>query len=271
MRKEQGFTLVELLVVIAIIALLMGILLPALSKAREQGKSIACRNHLKTLAMANMLYASSADDWCVPAVDFAGAASNEPLWTANRMFRRMMNLKKQKQVADDLKMPKEYLCPTDLASGRHKILPAQYQNVVSYGYNYTDWGPDSLHPISWSGNIPNGTKAARIKLSQVKRAGEKLMFVDAGDLWALKEGANFKIFWDKFGMNLQKYRDAGQWDPVFYRHNNGANIAFFDGHVEHRDKKDVYYYKSSTSLLPDQDKNNALWYLIPSNYKGDGL
>jgi prepilin-type processing-associated H-X9-DG protein/prepilin-type N-terminal cleavage/methylation domain-containing protein len=268
MKVKKAFTLIELLVVIAIIALLMAILLPVLARAREQANSIVCRNHLKTLATANIIYASSADDWCVPAVDFTSAASNEPFWTANRLFRRTVGLTKQKEVADDLKMPKEYLCPTDLASGRHKNLPTEYQNVVSYGYNYTDWGPDSRNQISWSGDVPNGTQVARIELSQVKRSGEKLMFIDAGDLWAQKAGADYKTFWDRLGKNLQSYRDAGQWDPVFYRHNNGANIAFFDGHVEHRDKKSIFYYKSSTSLWPDENKNNALWYIIPSNFLG---
>jgi prepilin-type processing-associated H-X9-DG protein/prepilin-type N-terminal cleavage/methylation domain-containing protein len=266
-RSKKAFTLVELLVVIAIIALLMGILLPALSRAREQAKSIVCRNHLKTLATANILYASSADGWCAPAVDFTGTASNEPFWTANRLFRRMMNLTKQKEVADDLKMPKEYLCPTDLASGRHKNLPSNYQNVISYGYNYTDWSPLSRHPISWSGNVPNGIQAARIKLSQAKRSGEKVMFIDAGDLWVMESGANYKIYWDKYGTNLQSYRDAGQWDPVFYRHNNGANIAFFDGHVEYRKKEDVFYFTPVTSSYPDKDRNHALWFIIPENIK----
>ncbi len=268
MRKKQGFTLVELLVVIAVIALLMGILLPALGRAREQGKSIVCRNHLKTLATANVLYASLSDDWCVPAIDFTGTASNEPFWTANRLFRRMMDLKKHEEVADDVKMPKQYLCPTDLASGRLKNLPAVYQNVISYGYNYTDWGPDSVNPITFSGNVPTGTKAARIKTMQVKRSAEKLMFIDSGDLWAQKTGADYKTLWDRFGTKLQSYRDAGQWYPTFYRHNSGANIAFFDGHVEYRNKKDVFYYQSATSLLPDEKKNNVLWYIIISNYRG---
>ncbi len=57
-----GFTLVELLVVIAIIAVLMAILLPALNRAREQGKRTVCLNNVHTLTLAWMMYCDENDD-----------------------------------------------------------------------------------------------------------------------------------------------------------------------------------------------------------------
>lgn len=53
----RGFTLIELLVVIAIIAVLMAILMPALQRAREQGKRAVCLNNTKSLVLAWLMYA----------------------------------------------------------------------------------------------------------------------------------------------------------------------------------------------------------------------
>ncbi|MGD1043189.1 MAG: type II secretion system protein, partial [Sedimentisphaerales bacterium] len=60
--SKEGFTLVELLVVIAIIALLMAVLLPALNRAREQGKRIVCLNNLKQLTLGWMNYATANNE-----------------------------------------------------------------------------------------------------------------------------------------------------------------------------------------------------------------
>lgn len=65
-RVVVAFTLVELLVVIAIIAILAALLLPALAQAKAQGRSIGCKNNLKSLGTANQLYANDWNGHIVP-------------------------------------------------------------------------------------------------------------------------------------------------------------------------------------------------------------
>ncbi|MEL6797672.1 MAG: type II secretion system protein, partial [Planctomycetota bacterium] len=66
-RARRGFTLIELLVVIAVIALMIGILLPALGRARESGRALVCMTNMRQLATAQVLYANDNDGGLVDA------------------------------------------------------------------------------------------------------------------------------------------------------------------------------------------------------------
>lgn len=84
-QAKTGFTLIELLVVIAIIAVLAGLLLPALAKAKEQGKKAACINNLHQISLAMSLYAQDNNDTyhCLGDPRNGYSAPNDGQWYPN--------------------------------------------------------------------------------------------------------------------------------------------------------------------------------------------
>jgi prepilin-type N-terminal cleavage/methylation domain-containing protein/prepilin-type processing-associated H-X9-DG protein len=72
MKKTKGFTLIELLVVISIIALLLSILMPGLQKAKEAARRVVCSSNMRSLSLANLLYAADNNDKIVWAKDPSG-------------------------------------------------------------------------------------------------------------------------------------------------------------------------------------------------------
>ena len=81
MNKNKPFTLIELLVVIAIIAILAGMLLPALNNAREKGRSSSCQGNMKQIGTALSMYNAAYDDY-YPCSEVAwGDLNNKPTWS----------------------------------------------------------------------------------------------------------------------------------------------------------------------------------------------
>ncbi|MFA5293336.1 MAG: prepilin-type N-terminal cleavage/methylation domain-containing protein [Phycisphaerae bacterium] len=259
MLKKKAFTLVELLVVISIIALLLAVLMPSLSKARKQGQRTVCLTRLKTLQLSNNVYANENDGLYVPLLTTSSATGpvsqnqvNPYTWVANLEFRKITGVKGKENSSvtynNSIVLPDEFFCPSDEIAKKH--LKSDKNVLVSYGYNSEDWwgmkaNPQNSFPVS----IPKGTSYG-YRQTQIKAASQTLIFVDSIDWWVIWIGANYSQAWDRIGQRQREvYANPGSYGitgavstvgPVIFRHDEGANVAFYDGHSKYL-KKNVMF------------------------------
>lgn len=244
---RRGFTLIELLVVIAIIAILAALLLPALSRAKAKALDIACLNNLRQLQTCWHLYAVDHDDVLPPNNSVYSLTSGTPLaeggsWCAGntRVDTDTRN------IENALLFPYNrstaiYRCPADRSTveGHPGLLRTRSYNMSLSVNGWPEFDP-------WlARSIPSYKK-----LTQIQSPGSSrlLVFLDVHE---------DSILDALFGIPVQAtWGDARVWwDIPANRHNQGCNLSFADGHVEHwrwRVPK-VVRVRLAAQFVPDEE------------------
>jgi len=235
-RFHTAFTLIELLVVIAIIAILMAVLMPALNRAKEQGRRAVCLNHLKSLTLCWIMYANENDDRIVNGeaywepggvpnapVPASGPHKGERYWVGNDCASGFMQGEQRPQntqieairagaMYPYCKTEKVYRCPTGIRG-----------EVRTYS---TSYGMNGCFDAAGTFNGTNGVRVGKTVL-MVKRLSEIAVPVPAFRLVFLDEG---RVTPDAYAIH---YLRPSWWDPPFVRHGDGTNVSFADGHSDY--------------------------------------
>ena len=279
MRRYKGFTLIELLVVIAIIALLMGILMPALSKARDLAMGAACKGNLKNFTIGLAMYVDDNDGkFCDAHKCYFESLERYPVENGvggNHLHLRWCNgdldLKSNPEYGGTLFSyiadARAFICPA------YKRLASQRSNdqfYMAYGdtiRNYKPWYNYTMNAYVGSENA--SVRETRVqKFSDVKNPAttfsftEESCFVDTGynasglnDTFMVPGNDSMVQSWlNQVGGNPRLVEPGpegvGQfWDVIagFHHAPSGnrlggrGNCAFLDGHVDAHYRKETFF------------------------------
>lgn len=258
-NSKKAFTLIELLVVISIIALLLSILMPALTKVKKQARAVICRANLKQWGLIFTMYASENSDKFPQNYSGSGLSQFEAYWCHATM---------QYYGDKDLRF-----CPSVKRNGASiAALPAK---AVRYGTTGENWGPFAEEntaspsdwwdefpegsygmnewcssPVSgnWANNIPDNDPKWWRKISRVTAAARVPMFMDCKmtDVYPRADSVTSPppAVADKVpsGMDFNSVSETMNMITMD-RHSRGINSVFVDGSTRKVDVKELWTLK----------------------------
>lgn len=215
-RRNRGFTLIELLVVIAIIAILAGMLLPALAKAKTKANGILCMSNQKQLQYAWNMYATDNNDNLV--LNATGAQQGYVGgWLPTPQDATNYNLLKPPygKLWPYSQSVAIYRCPADKSTVKigTKTYPRTRSISMNGNMNGDSWYTAIIEPTWWTFR----------KLSQISQTSQMFVFIDEREE-TVDDGY--------FLVTLEENKTWGNLPAIY--HNNAGGLSFADGHAEIR-------------------------------------
>jgi len=266
--QTSAFTLIELLVVIAIIAILAGLLLPALGKAKIRGQGIACLSNLKQMGLAWILYTHDYDERVPPESDdlydpqkvwVRGEMRQENGWSdnTNLVFLRDSHLG---PYLDALGV---WRCPGDHSAFRYggRLLSRVRSVSMNCYMNHEDL----------TNKAHTNYKTIRRTCDMVE-PGPSMTMVLIDEREDSINNANFAVSMDGFDPRVPAAIGIIDWPAIY--HNRASNLSFADGHAEsHRwsDPRTMPPFQRGQSLdtswTPSPGNPDILWLQARSTGK----
>jgi prepilin-type processing-associated H-X9-DG protein len=242
-------------VVIAIIAILAGMLLPALGRAKLKATNAACLNNQKQLLLGSLVYADDNNDRIIYTVPSPSDPNGNPgggFWPGPHndsgryqdLSASMTKATAERYVENGIKKgalfayvnsPGTYHCPGDLRSKR--LLPGR-------GYAWDSYSKaNGMNGGEWQGSTTTGSQPTYEKLSTVDSPAEAMMYLEEAD-----PRGNNKGTWV-----IDVKPSPGWVDPFAIFHGNVSTISFADGHAESHTWRDAGVIKAARDSSAGKD------------------